>query len=368
MYKVLISGYYGFNNIGDEAILKGLIEGISGRLPSVDMVVLSKYPDFTAKKHNVRAVNRIHLFKILREMRSMDVLVSGGGSLLQDVTSKRSIAYYLGLIWLAKRVFRKKVMIYSQGIGPVTQKFNRLLVEKILGSVDIINVRDEKSKQELIDIGIKKQILVTTDTVFSIQKPSLDKGSQILGKMDRKGGRPYVGISVRYWKNCSERVRIETAKLCTRILRESGYRPVLIPFHFHRDLQLMREIHDCLPEEIREEVLIMEQYLYVDDYLSLIGNMDLMVAMRLHGLIFAALMQVCPIGISYDPKIESFMKILGEEEVMQVREMDADRLFAHLLRIMDTLGENKERLKTRLESIRSSASRHNDLLVDLLEN
>lgn len=367
MYKILISGYYGFNNIGDEAILKGLIEGISSRLAQVDMVVLSKFPDFTAKKHNVRAINRINLFKIFREMRSMDVLVSGGGSLLQDVTSKRSIAYYLGLIWLAKKIFRKKVMIYSQGIGPVTQKYNRLLVERILNSVDIINVRDEKSKQELMEIGVRKEIVVTTDTVFSIPGPSLERGRQILWKIDRKKDRPYVGISVRYWKDCSEKVRRETVKFCERLVRESGSRPVLIPFHFHQDLRLMKEIQRSLPEDIREEVLMMEQYLYVDDYLSLIGNMEIMAAMRLHGLIFASLMQVCPIGISYDPKIESFMSIMGEREVMKVEEMDGDRLFDQVVDTLQEMQENKERFREKVAQIRRKAGRHNDLLVELLE-
>lgn len=368
MYKILISGYYGFNNIGDEAILKGLLDGIKERLPLVDLVVLSKFPDFTAKKHHVRAINRIHIFKILREMRSMDLLVSGGGSLFQDVTSKRSIIYYLGIIWLAKKLFRKKVMIYSQGIGPVNQSYNRYLLGKLINCVDVINVRDEKSRQELLNLGVTKEIIVTTDTVFNISKPDRDKGKKVLDKIDDKKDRAYIGISVRHWNNTNDRIKRETAKLCEKIVRESSYRPVMIPFHFHQDLQLMKEIHSILPEDIRSEVLIMQEYLYVEDYLSLVGNMELMVAMRLHGLIFSALMQVYPIGISYDPKIESFMQTLDREEVEDVRTVDAEKLFREIQSALENKEKNLSLLNENLQQIKQSAKKHNDKLVELLEN
>lgn len=367
MHKILISGYYGFNNIGDEAILKGLLEGIRERLPLADIVVLSKFPDFTSKKHNVRAINRINLFKIMREMRSMDLLVSGGGSLFQDVTSKRSIVYYLGIIWLAKKNFRKKVMIYSQGIGPVLQPYNRHLLGRILDDIDVINVRDEKSKQELLRLGVTKEILVTTDTVFNISKPSGAKGEKILGKIDRRRDKAYIGISVRRWGSHNERIKKETAWLCEKIVRESSHRPVMIPFHFHQDLSLMKEIHAMIPQDIRSEVLIMQEYLYVEDYLSLIGQMDLMVAMRLHGLIFSALMEVCPVGISYDPKIHSFMQMLHQSDTMNVEEMDAEQLFLQIQSILADKENKVRELRQHLKKLKDIAQKHNDRLIELLE-
>ena len=86
MHKILISGYYGFNNVGDEAILKGLIEGIKRVEGPIDIVVLSQHPEFTSKKHEVRSIKRTNLLHIFKEMKNMDLLVSGGGSLFQDVT------------------------------------------------------------------------------------------------------------------------------------------------------------------------------------------------------------------------------------------------------------------------------------------
>jgi len=367
MPKILISGYYGFNNIGDEAILKGLIEGVKRIFENVDIVVLSQYPDFTAKKHNVRSIKRTSIVDMFREMKDMDILVSGGGSLFQDVTSKRSIAYYLGIIWLAKRIFKKKVMIYSQGIGPVNKKYNRWMLRQILNSVDVINVRDEKSKLELQTIGVKKDILVTTDTVFGIKRPCLSKGKEVLTKMDRYKDKPYIGISVRPWKNNHDITR-EVAKLCSKIITELNHTPVLIPFHFHKDLKLMENIKKEVDGIYRDKVVLMDEYLYVDEYLSLIGNMDIMVAMRLHGLIFSVLMGIYPVGISYDPKIQSFMHMMNRCDALDVENINADILFEELKEAIKENSKNVEKLEKSLDSFYSMIELQNQKLYELIKS
>ena len=86
-------------------------------------------------------------------MSSLDVLISGGGSLLQDVTSKNGILYYLGIIKLAQ-LLGKKVMVYAQGIGPIREPRNRKLTAKILNKVQAITVRDFESRTELLEMGI----------------------------------------------------------------------------------------------------------------------------------------------------------------------------------------------------------------------
>lgn len=365
MHKILISGYYGFNNVGDEAILKGLVEGIKRVVGEIEIVVLSQHPEFTSKKHDVRSIKRTNLFQIFKEMKNMDLLVSGGGSLFQDVTSKRSIAYYIGIIWLAKRLFKKKVMIYSQGIGPVTKKYNRWMLGKILNSIDFINVRDEKSKLELKCLGVTKDILVTTDTVFGISKPSLEMGQIILEKKSKVKGKPYIGISVRHWMNCNNIVE-EIAELCVKIVSEMDAVPVLIPFHFYKDLKLMENIYRSLDETIQDKVVVIDEYLYVEDYLSLIGNMDIMVAMRLHGLIFSVLMGVYPVGISYDPKIQSFLHMMDRDDAMEVENLDATLLFKELKEAYLAKDDNKVKMREYQNKFIELADIHNHKVNDLL--
>lgn len=131
MVNILISGYYGFDNIGDESILRTLVSSLREHIPDCSLTVLSHNPASTREKYGVEAVERMSPMAILRAVKKCDMLISGGGSLLQDVTSSKSLHYYLSIIRCAQ-FFRKKVFIYSQGIGPIDRPGNRRAAAKAL--------------------------------------------------------------------------------------------------------------------------------------------------------------------------------------------------------------------------------------------
>ena len=140
--KIIISGYYGFNNTGDEAILKSMIGAFKEKIPQIKITVLSHNPLQTSQTYQVKAINRLNLIDIMRCLRDTNLFISGGGGLLQDSTGKGwSIFYYLGLI-LAAKIAKVPVMIYAQGIGPVNRQINKKLIKWILNKVDLITVRD----------------------------------------------------------------------------------------------------------------------------------------------------------------------------------------------------------------------------------
>ena len=147
MTRLVISGYYGFGNAGDEAMLAAILEAILEVVPDADITVISGNPGHTAANHGVKAIGRFDMFGILNAIGRCDLLISGGGSLLQDVTSKRSLYYYLSIITLATS-FGKRVMLYAQGIGPLRRKRARQIVGQVLNKVTMITVRDERSKAE----------------------------------------------------------------------------------------------------------------------------------------------------------------------------------------------------------------------------
>ncbi|SHJ86266.1 polysaccharide pyruvyl transferase CsaB [Tepidibacter formicigenes] len=366
MPKVLISGYYGFNNIGDEAILKGVIDGIKSLSQDTEIVVLSQYPDFTEKKHNVRSIKRMNVFSIIKELKDCDLLVSGGGSLLQDVTSKRSIMYYLGVIYLAK-LFNKKVMVYSQGIGPVNKSFNRNLLKRVLNKVDFINVRDEKSKKELIDMGVNKDILVTIDTVFGIKEPKVDIGKQILKELDIDIDRKIVGISIRPWQNNKEIID-EIRKVCEILVKEYDYQVLFIPCHFYSDLKIMKEVLKNIDENLKHNVYVLEKYLYVDEYLSLIGNLEFLIGMRLHALIFSVLMKVPVIGLSYDPKIDNFLNILGKNKILPILNINFNDIINEVKYLVKNIDKEIQIVNEKRKEFSSIANIHNKVLIDILKN
>ena len=140
MKKVLISGYYGFGNFGDEAILKLLLD----KLKDCDVTVLSSDPRKTFDTFGVHTVYTFSLDHVLKELAYCDVLISGGGSLLQNVTSNKSLWFYASILQFAQ-LMRKDVVIFAQGIGPIKGWWSTRMTKNILKKAKYVSVRDEKS-------------------------------------------------------------------------------------------------------------------------------------------------------------------------------------------------------------------------------
>lgn len=362
--KILVSGYYGYNNIGDEAILRGLVDGIATE-GNAQITVLSKNPDWTKKKYNVLSVNRSNLFDIIKAIRECDMVVSGGGSLMQDVTSKKSILYYLGILFLGK-IFGKKTFIYSQGIGPIHLKRNRVIAKWILEKVDFINVRDNQSKREIRELGIKQDPLVTTDTVFGIKKPSPEAGKELLNKLGVDSKKKNICFTIIDWKDYGRRTVTEIVKSIIDIKSEVDANIILVPFFYHQDLKIEKKIQSILKDLQCEDVYLVDEYLHVNEYLSLVSNMDMMVSMRLHGLIFATLMGAYPIGISYDPKIDGFMKELDRIQKFYVEDFDGSDLAKEVIQSYEKLDELKVKTQSYLEKFYKQAEVHNKKVYEVL--
>lgn len=161
MTKAVISGYYGYENFGDELILDVLLEHLKSL--NLDITVLSGNIDYTMSRNCVKAVNRFDIKRVISEIKSSDVLISGGGSLLQDVTSFKSLIYYLFIISLGI-LFNKKVIIFAQGIGPIKNKFGKIMTKLLLKQCYYVSVRDENSYNLLKSWDIASDIL--PDPVF----------------------------------------------------------------------------------------------------------------------------------------------------------------------------------------------------------
>lgn len=291
---VVLSGYYGFGNVGDEAILFAIIQSLRGQMPDIQITVLSENPEYTAKTYQVQAVKRDHFFQVRRVIKASDGLISGGGSLLQDKTSLKSIPYYAGIIQLAKRM-KKPVFIYSQGIGPVSNKMCRWIVKKAINQADGITVRDERSKKLLEKLGVKDSVTVVPDPVMGLELPEL---SSTLQQM--------ITVSVRNW-HTKYPYKLKMAR-CLDQLARSGYNIVFVPMHGKRDEQASAEIAALMTEKSD----ISNPYATIEEKIELIGKSRLLIGIRLHSLIFAAITTTPFVALSYDPKIDAFAEICNQ--------------------------------------------------------
>ncbi len=168
MIRVCISGYYGFDNAGDEAILLAMIESLRREFPDIEITVLSDKPEKTAAAYGVKAYDRWKWWQIHKAIMASDIMLSGGGGLLQDVTGKKSILYYTHIMKMAVRR-RRPLFIFSQGVGPVNDKWNQNHVAKVLRKAARITVRDDESAALLQSWGMRRgRIHVTADPVLTL--------------------------------------------------------------------------------------------------------------------------------------------------------------------------------------------------------
>lgn len=364
MHKIVISGYYGFNNIGDESILRAVVNNLREEFESVEITVLSQNPVLTQEKFGVKAIDRMSISKIIMAIKSCDLLISGGGSLLQDSTSKRSIIYYIGIIWISL-LFKKKVFIYSQGIGPITRKWNRKLVKRVLNRLNYIVVRDVQSKELLCEIGVdKSKIYVTADPVISLKPVSLEPGRVSLAKAGLMPDTQQVkvGIALRGLKIKDEFVT-EIIKFTEEIIEKYHAKVVFIPFHYNEDMPVIYRMERILGDKC---IYIKEKHL-TEEMLSITGNMDLLIGVRLHSLIHAAIMDIPMIAIAYDPKINSFMHALNMKALCSIYDLKSEFLLEEFERVKKEKDPMQLEIKKNIGKLVDDLKLNQRLIKELLE-
>ncbi len=309
--RLVLSGYYGFDNVGDEAILYAIIHSLKEYNPKIEIVVLSNKPEKTAETYRVKAVNRWSLKEVRATLKSSDGLISGGGSLLQDETGRKSIPYYAGIMKIAQQL-KKPVFIYAQGMGPITSKLNQLIVKHVLNRAKLVTVRDSQSEQLLKEIGVAEPIHLVPDPVMGID--ATDFHSSWLGQQRFQG--KVITVSVRNWAN-DDHAFPEIATALDQ-LANNGYHIVFVPMHGKNDFQTSQQIQDLMTTT----AYIAPYDSTIQEKMAIIKESDLLFGMRLHALIFAAVGHTPFVALSYDPKIDSFAEIVDQPVVGHIESSD----------------------------------------------
>ncbi|WP_342571205.1 polysaccharide pyruvyl transferase CsaB [Paenibacillus sp. FSL R5-0749] len=352
--KLVISGYYGFRNSGDEAVLKSILTALEEESQrsniTIEPIVLSGDPEWTTSMYGVRSVNRMKLKEVREALKESDGLISGGGSLLQDATGLKSIPYYLGVIKLAQ-MLKKPTFIYAQGIGPVNRKIFNPMIKSVFKSCTYVSVRDEQSADYLRGLGLQwNQIHVVPDPVMGLPLPEtkVKSGAGAVSANDTPQANrvetasgahtklPVIGISVRFWESDRKELTAIAAglkKLCSKRAVHLRF----LPFHLPVDEQASRFLMEMLGDVTSKgsEISIAQDLTDPQLMLEEVSKCDLVIGMRLHSLIYAASQYVPPVGISYDPKIDQFLLRLDSEPAGDTSSLDGDKLAKTVVGLLD---------------------------------
>ncbi|MFV0440818.1 MAG: polysaccharide pyruvyl transferase CsaB [Lachnospirales bacterium] len=360
--KVTILGYHGYGNGGDEAILLALRNNIEKINSEAKITVLSFDPENTKKLYNVNAVPRFNMLSVAKELMKTDILVAGGGTLIQDETSTRSLFYYLSVIYIAK-IFGKKVMLYSNGVGPINIEKNKKYIRFVVNKVDVVTLRDEYSKAELVALGIKESKLnVTADPAFSLTA-NKEIAESIFEKEKIAQDKPIIAVSLRKWDNDKE-ILDKVAKLCNHILENRDVNILIIPMQYSFDMNISRELYNKLDSE---RTFLLEKPYLAEEILAIISKTHMMISMRLHSLIFAGVLDVPLVGLVYDPKVRTYLELLDMESLGDVKGLDEQNMIDVTNKVLDNISDYKNRLN-KSTSILKEKAKETDIFLEKLVN
>lgn len=350
---IVLSGYYGFRNSGDEAVLQSILLALQeqGERQGVKFapVVLSANPEETSRTYGVEAAHRMRPAELWRAIRTSDGLISGGGSLLQDETSAKTIPYYLAVIKLAQWM-RKPVFIYSQGIGPVHRKMFYRWIRSAFNRCPLISVRDEESSDLLQRMGIGgEKVHVVPDPVMGLSL----RGGQPPQKTS-EAPNTVVGVSVRFWNEDRSELNAVADGL-KALLERTDASIRFLPFHLPSDEAASMYVKERLGESYNHRISVAAGVVHPQDMLAEVAACRVLIGMRLHSLIYAAGQLVPMVGLSYDPKIDQFLNRLGMKACFNTSSPDAEALAAEALRLYDNASAWRDEKKSVVDRLRSEA-------------
>jgi polysaccharide pyruvyl transferase CsaB len=354
--RVILSGYYGFENLGDEAVLAATVAELRRRRPGLEIDVLSASPEATARAYGVTGVPRAQPRAVVRTLRGADLFLSGGGSLFQDATSWRSPLYYLAMLAAARRWCRRTA-VYAQGFEPAHRRWVRAGIRCVLDGVDLVTVRDAASAAVLAAAGVRRpRVAVSADPSFLLDPEST-------GAVEREwagwGSGALFGLSVRPWGDGRALDAVAAAARGAGI--RFGARWVLLPMHRPHDLAAAETVAAHL-----DGAVVVRGSFGPREMLALTARLDLLVGMRLHALIFAASQGVPVVPVAYDRKVAAFAQELGDEPPLSTDGLDARALAARIETVAADRAGRRDRLRRVAAALRERAALSPALAIELL--
>ncbi|MDR0325071.1 MAG: polysaccharide pyruvyl transferase CsaB [Oscillospiraceae bacterium] len=358
-----ICGAYGMDNAGDDAILEAILLEIRQEDPDVPVRVLSRSPLETRLAYRERSFYSFNLVSFARALRKSRVYLSGGGNLIQDATSRRSLWFYLFTIWLARKM-GCRVIMYGCGIGPVLTPFNRRLTAKVLTKhVETITLREEASRAELERLGVKgPKILLSADPALILRPEDDEKVDSVLLKQGVPLDGQYVGFALRDWPGLDEKLPA-IAEAVEYTYHTYGLTTVFVPVERRQDIRMGEKtaaLVNCPCHVLRETGSARLT-------IGLLSRMQMVVAVRLHALIFAAGQGLPMVALPYNDKVTAFMEYMGLDLCLPLDKLTGPALTGFIDRAAASQGDRAIRLEA-VAALRDRERVNREVLADVLND
>ncbi|MCL2095935.1 MAG: polysaccharide pyruvyl transferase CsaB [Oscillospiraceae bacterium] len=384
-YDFVLSGYYGYGNIGDDVLLFSVISNILNKKPDLKICLLTKNPGKLQKSFdeafcNIEVKQRFNFLGVKRALKKSRALVFGGGTLLQDSTSGRSFGYYAWLLQTAQKL-GKKTILYSNGIGPVSREKNRRKAAEIAKNITLATIRDEDSYNYLIKLGINQdKIYLTADEALNNYFSPREKDFRediIVGRGDPDAPQnqtpagDYIVISIRKWKHIGSDFFRLFSEAINLICGEHNLIPVYIVMESKNDRLLSERLSKLNSGAYFINNDKNNNKENIEKILTVIKSAKAVISMRLHTLIFAAEFGVPMLGISYDPKVKSFLNSIFKNKdcnyCVELKDFNKNQLAGKFRLLTSNREEIKEQINYAAEDLRRKAESNAELFLTAIE-
>ena len=340
---VVISGYYGFGNLGDESLLDIIASALADEKRGLKIAALTRKPKADSKRTGLKCISRINIPSIVSTFKKAKLLISGGGSLLQDATSRRSLTYYAGVIRGAE-LCGMKTAVFANGIGPISYESNRRLTKKILNDADHISVRDPDSANELERLGVNGKSEVRADPAFLIKAADRSRMSHIRSSLGLKNryfvvslrNLPQNRLSASGLREKNAALLDAAVKFTCEVSEKFGLTPVILPMQASHDLELCTK----LAASVKSAVIYSPES--APELIGFLKKAEFVIGMRLHAVIFASSAGVPVIGLSYDPKVDGMMNALGQPYSIKIE--NTSEMAENVISAVDDVMEKREEI------------------------
>ena len=361
-HYITLAGYFGCGNMGDDAILSGVTRALREASPDTGVWVLSGSPARTEQQTGLPCFSRKNPLSILSALLRSDALLLGGGSLLQNLTSDRSLAYYLALIRLS-HLLRRPVLLYGIGIGPLLGTRTERRVADVLNRCQYIGLRDEDSHRLLRSLGVDAERLhVGADPALLLPPPPVGRAGAILDAHGISHGTPLLCVALHGANACKE-IRDVVLASVRLLCRRQG----LVPIFPILDREQDESASLAAAAQCAGQVLYLRE---PNDLAAILSVCRGLISMRLHALIFAASVGTASVGISADArdgKIPSFAKAVGADLLMPM-ELGVTELVTRTEEAILHSAQNRPILLDSVSQMRKKARKDLANIVEMIYN
>ncbi len=381
--RILIAGYYGYHNIGDEAILGALLDDLRGTELDLEICVLSGDPADTKRLHRVNAIDQSDIQGIIEQARNSDCLIVGGGGVFQDywgadkktlLTGDHAGIPFYSCLPLLGWLLEKPVLLYAVGVGPLFSQEARELTRLSFELATSATVRDRESQQLLVSLGLaQRKIQVSADSAFNIAA-DIKKARRVLQQVALDANKPIVGVCLRNWEAPGSQTawQGEAANALDAFVVQTNCSLLFIPFQDLPSYSLTNDVsaaQDVISEMKQKSAVLQLPAGFSPEIVSgILSQCELVVGMRYHSIAFAASANVPAVGLSYDVKVSHLMENLGlGGYVVELSEVTRDRLLACMNLAWSNRQITRRRLPGKVGEMIRAAQLNRKVLGKLLE-